>query len=500
MGSTWQQRGGVLTARGLGSGFGGRSLCLSKQSLPALPIEIAVSVKLDDESGAAGIAFYSDGKNKHYGFYPSNGQMRLTCFKGPNVYSWQILQDVATPHYLPGQWNRLRVRLENKSFKCFVNDHLVITSTDRQLTSGSIGLVKFRDTNPDFRKFEVGSDLKSNPLTSKTKQLLTKVDQRQLPFSEIDDSHLGAFGQSGEASARELRKRAAQMEKEASTLRQLADEVRRVEVVKKLSELFSSKESNQERLLAGTLLVAQLDNPDIDREHYRQRIDAMSEEIKAALPEEADGTSKLVALNNYLFRQNGFHGGRSEYYHPANSHLNRVIDDREGLPITLSILYMEIGRRIGLNILGVGLPGHFVVRHEPSDDADEHQLIDVYEGGEALTLNEAGTRVMQYAGRRLTNEDLRSQSDREIVTRVLSNLMSIASRKEDIESMLRYLDASVAVNPDAVDFRVMRAQLRGMTGRRKRAITDVDYLLESNTPGIDRRRLQQLRSAIENQN
>ena len=500
MGSTWQQRGGVLTARGLGSGFGGRSLCLSKQTLPALPVEIAVSVKLDDESGAAGIAFYSDGKNKHYGFYPSNGQMRLTCFKGPDVYSWQVLQDVATPHYLPGQWNRLRVRLEDKLLKCYVNDQLVITSNDCQLASGSIGLVKFRGTNPDFRRLEVGSDLESAPLTDTTEQLLNKVDQGQLQFSEIDDSQLGEFGQTGEASARELMKRAARMEKEASSLRQLADEVRRVEVVEKLRVLFSTKEVSPERLLTGTLLAAQLDNPDIDLGYYRQRIEAMAKEVNDGLSEDADDASKLIALNDFLFQENGFHGGRSEYYHPANSHLNRVIDDREGLPITLSILYMEIGRRIGLNILGVGLPGHFVVRHEPSDDADEHQLIDVYEGGSFLTLNEAGTRVMQRTGRRLSDEDLRSQSDQEIVTRVLSNLMGIASRKEDIESMLCYLDASVAVNPNAIDFRVMRAQLRGMTGRRTRALADVDFLLDSNTPGIDRRRLQQLRSTIADQN
>ncbi len=116
-GATWQQRGGIISARGQGSGFGGRSLCLaknlsekgsdplrrdqeaksidsppkgqtpfrigSKPTETSLPIEVAVDVRFDDDSGAAGLAFHADGQDRHYGFYPSNGRMRLTCFQGP---------------------------------------------------------------------------------------------------------------------------------------------------------------------------------------------------------------------------------------------------------------------------------------------------------------------------------------------------------------------------------------------------------------------------------
>ncbi|MGB7344594.1 MAG: tetratricopeptide repeat protein [Pirellulaceae bacterium] len=499
MGATWQQRGGMLTARGMGKGFGGRSLCLSQDKPPALPFEIAVNVKLDDEAGAAGIAFYSDGENKHYGFYPSNGQLRLTCFKGPDVYSWQILQDVPSEHYLPGQWNRLRVRLEKGSLKCFVNDHLVITSSDQQLSNGSVGVVKFRDTNPDFRGFTVGTDLKPTPLSDATRDWLAKLDQRQIDPSEISEQELNELGMSGETASRELIRRAAQLSKEAKQLRGLADEIKRTEVLSKLAKLFAEDKPDASRLLDATLLVAQLDQPEMDLDHYRQRIETMAVEIRNELKDDSDTDARIAALNNYLFRENGFHGGRSEYYHPANSHLNRVIDDREGLPISLSILYMELSRRLDLNITGVGLPGHFVVRSEPTDDVADHQLIDVYEGGSPISLNEAGSRVMQYTRRRITDNDLRAQSDREIITRVLSNLMGIATREEDIESMLRYIEANVAINPDAVDFRMMRAQLRAMTGRKSRAIADIDHLLKIDPPGIDSQRLRQLRTAIETQ-
>ena len=81
-GATWQQRGGRILVGGMGSGFGGRSLCLSLAELPELPYEVAVSVKLDNEAGAAGLVFHADGKDVHYGFYPTNGKLRLTRFDG----------------------------------------------------------------------------------------------------------------------------------------------------------------------------------------------------------------------------------------------------------------------------------------------------------------------------------------------------------------------------------------------------------------------------------
>ncbi|MEM9367312.1 MAG: S1C family serine protease [Planctomycetota bacterium] len=85
MGANWRQRGGRLLVSGLGDGFGGRSLLLSKAKVPEAPFEIAVRVRLDDESGAAGLVFHSDGDNKHYGFYPSGGRLRLSCFLGPSI-------------------------------------------------------------------------------------------------------------------------------------------------------------------------------------------------------------------------------------------------------------------------------------------------------------------------------------------------------------------------------------------------------------------------------
>ncbi len=121
MGSDWSQRGGVISSGELGNGFGGRTLCLSEEKIPELPYEVSVQVKLDSEGGAAGLAFASDGGEKHYGFYPSGGRLRLTRFEGSDVYSWSILEQVAVPSYKPGEWNELRVRVEKEKIIGFVN-------------------------------------------------------------------------------------------------------------------------------------------------------------------------------------------------------------------------------------------------------------------------------------------------------------------------------------------------------------------------------------------
>lgn len=518
-GARWQLRGGVISARGMGQGFGGRSLCLSTQTLPQPPYEIAVNVRLDDESGAAGLAFCSDGEDRHYGFYPSNGQLRLTCFRGPTVYQWQVLHESPSRYYLPGQWNRLRVRVEQDGFQCFVNDELVVRSTDRQLKPGRIGLVKFRDTNPDFKTFRVGAELRSQELSESTRQWLSDLSDTPARIDSITTAEIEELGKQRDAASPQLLRRAAELEQQAARIRRLAADVRIAPVLTNLRELFageSGSESGSEsdgaaeqrkpddgkpdpsadddRLLRGALLIASLDDSDIDVDAYVARVDEMASEIREQLDEHASEQDRLAALDRYLFQENGFHGGRSEYYHPANSHLNRVIDDREGLPITLSILYIELGRRLGLRIDGIGLPGHFVVNHVAADGAE--QLVDVFDGGKPMFKAEADALVRANVGRNLVDADLDPQSTSQILTRVLRNLMGIAGDKRDGESLLRYADALVAIDSDSVEFRMMRAQLRGMTDRRALAIEELQSLLESGPPGLNRPAAQQLLDAL----
>jgi len=494
-GSVWQQRNGHITARGLGNGFGGRSLCLSKSDVPERPFEISVEVRMDDEAGAAGIVFHSDGKDRHYGFYPSSGRLRLTCFKGPSVYSWQVLKEVPSEHYLPDQWNQLKVRIDSESIRCFVNGQLVIESRDTQLTQGQVGLAKFRDTKADFKRFQVGTELPSEALSESAQKWLGQLDVPPIDLDALRTEQVQILGESSELTSRELTRRAVKLEQQAAQFRRIAHDVQRTVTLKRLQKLVETKADEQ--LLQGALLIAALDNPDIDINAYKNRIEEMAAEVLSDLPADATSAQKQVALHRYLFDENGFHGSRSEYYHPANSHLNRVIDDREGLPITMSILYMELGRQLGLRIEGVGLPGHFVVKHVIDENDD--QLIDVFDRGKLLTRAEAADIVASHARRPLRDEDLRGSTSTEILTRVLNNLLGVAGNGKDAEAMLRYAEGLVALNPDMVDFRMMRAQLRGITGRYTAAREELDWLLENNPPELDRELVERMRAALPNQ-
>lgn len=495
-GADWRQHAGRIQVEGAGRGFGGRSLCLWRDAPPEAPFEVAVAVRLDDEAGAAGLVFHSDGGDKHYGFYPSAGKLRLSRFDGPVVFAWQVLADVPSEHYRPGDWNRLKVRVEPGKISCFVNDQLVIESQDAGLTSGRVGLAKFRETKAEFKQFQVAQKI---PDAGLSPQRQAEIENRLGGLSSLaalDPAELASLQDAAAPASQLLRDRADALEKQAEELRRLADDIHTHSVAARLSETLVGQDAA--RLAEAAFLVAALDDAEVDVDGYLRTLERMAEEIKQALPADADETARIKALTRYLFEDNGFHGSRTNYYHHANSYLNQVIDDREGLPITLSVLYMDLGRRLDLKIEGVGLPGHFVVRHVPADG--EPQLIDVFDGGAPLTRREAELRVVAHAGRPATEDDLKASDDRAIITRMLANLLGVAQERDDKEAMLRYLEAIVAVRPDAVQERGLRAIVRHQTGRRRAALDDLDWFLEHQPEGLDLERIREMRALFERDN
>ncbi|MCA9141544.1 MAG: trypsin-like peptidase domain-containing protein [Planctomycetaceae bacterium] len=494
LGARWRQRAGRIFVTGQGSGFGGRSLCISTVEAPKVPFELAVHVKLDDEAGAAGLIFHADGGDKHYGFYPTNGKLRLTCFNGPTVFTWQILEDVDTAHYRPGEWNQLKVRIEADKFQCFVNEQLVIESQDQTYTSGRIGLAKFRQTEAEFKQFRFADKLAETQLGAEELARFTTLIEGLPTLPTLRPADIEPFTEKAEASATLLRRRADELERRAEELRKTAQDVRVQGVARKLGELVNTDNGDFD-LLRGALLLAKLDEPDIEVEAYLSQVDQMAGEIKKTFAEDADDATKLAKLNDYFFVENGFHGSRSdEYYHRANSYMNRVIDDREGIPVTLSVLYMELGQRVGLDIQGVGLPGHFVVKHVRPESDD--QLVDVFERGTLLSRDDAVALVRLHANRTLTEDDLAASPKRDILVRMIRNLGGLAESRTDGEALLRYLEALVAIEPDSAEYRQQRAGLRAFGNRYAAAIADLDWLLEHESPGIDLDRIHSMRSAL----
>jgi regulator of sirC expression with transglutaminase-like and TPR domain len=495
-GARWQQKAGQILVSESGSGFGGRTLCLWGGSLPEGAFEFGAYVRLDNEAGAAGLVFGADGHDLHYGFYPSAGRLRLTHFAGPTVYSWQVLEEFSSPHYRPGEWNHLKVRIDGPQLVCFVNDQRVLQRTLSSAVSGQIGLAKFRDTQPRFRDFAVGTELPPSQLSA---ERLTSVEQQldalaaepsEEPASEELIERLAADPLAAEQA---IRARSEQLRRQAVQLTQLAQDIHVRDICRQLSELFQRPDA-EISLAEAALLVSRLDNRELNVAAYQQQLERMAHAIAATTAADATPADRLAALNRYLFAENGFHGSRTNYYQAVNSYLDRVLDDREGLPITLAVIYLELAERLKLPVQGVGLPGHFVVRYLPADG--EAQLIDVFNGGETLTIEQARQLSLNLGGAALSDADLTGMDKRSIVLRMVRNLHGVAQQQRDIEALLRYAEAMVAIAPDDPQLRGMRAMVRAEAGRKQAAIADLDWLLAAAPEGIDLELIRKLKRRL----
>ena len=495
-GGSWRQRAGRITVDGAGTGFGGRALCFNKRDTPKeMPYEIAVSVKLNDEKGAAGLIFGGEGNDQHFGFYPSGGKLRFTKFSGPDVFSWKILHDAPSDAYRPGEWNTLKIKIEKDRAICYVNDKEVLDQKGIELFGGRLGLAKFRETTAEFKKFQVAAKI-DGPVApaAEIAKMKAEIDSWKVaPTAPLPAA--STLLKAPHDGMRLLRDRALQLEKQAEQLRKLAQLMHQGRVLDDLAKL-TVKDDDSIDLLRGSLLIAKLDNEDLETETYAREVERLAREIAAAMPKDANDEKKLDALNIALFKERGFHGSRHDFYARNNSYLNEVIDDREGLPITLSVLYMELARRLNLNVVGVPLPGHFVVRHEPKDLP--HYIIDVAEGGVTMTNQEAMEKIVKATGTLPKKKDFLAASKKSILTRMLHNLINVADAEKDQDAMLRYLDALLAIDGNAHEERFARAVMRFQVGQTQEALRDCDYLLDNaSEDAIDLDRVHELRRLLQ---
>jgi regulator of sirC expression with transglutaminase-like and TPR domain len=185
-----------------------------------------------------------------------------------------------------------------------------------------------------------------------------------------------------------------------------------------------SRSDDQINLFQAALLIAADEYPELNIEQYLTQMDTWADNIRHSLPENAHLEIRVQYLNDYLFGNLGFSGNTDDYYDPRNSYLNEVIDRRQGIPITLSVLYLELGRRLGLNLSGVSFPGHFLVKLPHGGGA---LVLDPFNGGMALNSQDLLARLQTMF--EVDVEDLTpflsTASNKLILVRLLSNLKGI---------------------------------------------------------------------------
>jgi regulator of sirC expression with transglutaminase-like and TPR domain len=197
---------------------------------------------------------------------------------------------------------------------------------------------------------------------------------------------------------------------------------------------------------AAALRIAQVEYPELAMAPYLDQLDELARRSGASRLR--DPETMVDRLRRFVFEEEGFRGNAGDYYDPRNSCLNDVLERKLGIPITLSLLLMEVGRRLGLPIEGVGLPGHFVVRVRVGA---RHLLLDPFNGGSVLTPDAAASVVARAVGKPVEILDAHWApcGKRQILVRMLRNLKTVYAQRETWERALAVTDRLLLLEPDS---------------------------------------------------
>ena len=249
-------------------------------------------------------------------------------------------------------------------------------------------------------------------------------------------------------------------------------------------------------LAEAALLIAADAYPQMVVDHYLRILDDLAAPVHSRVRPDTPLTACVEALNGHLFGEIGFFGNTAEYYDPRNSYLNEVLDRRRGIPITLSVVYMEVARRAGVDVVGVALPGHFVVEARRGEDS---LLVDPFHGGEVLTSEDAERLVSDVYGGTLPFQDefLEPVGKRAILTRILNNLKMIYLTSEDADRAWPVVEKMVHLDPSSALDRRDRGLLAYRRNAFAQARDDLRYYLAHRPDAPDRGAIEASLHAVE---
>ena len=241
-------------------------------------------------------------------------------------------------------------------------------------------------------------------------------------------------------------------------------------------------------LARAALVIASIEYEDLDIDYYLWELDSL-----------ADGTpdtalsgplkDRVEALSEHMFGDLAFRGDSQDYYNPLNSYLNMVLERKLGIPITLSLVYMETASRLGMPFEAIGLPGHLVVRTGPPED---QLFVDPFNSGR--TMDRAGCQDLVdtlFQGRvHLTEENFASYTKTEFLVRMLANLKHNYFREGDYSKAVRYADLTEVIDPSLSSNFHDRAMYRYTMKQYRLAIRDLEKCLPLLPEGPDRERTQ----------
>jgi regulator of sirC expression with transglutaminase-like and TPR domain len=228
-------------------------------------------------------------------------------------------------------------------------------------------------------------------------------------------------------------------------------------------------------LALGALLIAAHTGPDVDVDEQLALLDSLAAAVHDRIPVADEPLAKINVLNDYLFDEVCFAGNVADYYDPRNSMLHHVLRRRLGIPITLALVYVEVGARLGLPLVGIGMPGHFLVRHL----GDQNLFIDPYNRGVMLSEAECAERLRSISDSiRWDRSFLDPVTNREFLGRMLRNLAAIWVQREELAQAVAALGMLIVLQPEEPGHRRDRGMLLHRLGDSETALSDLETYLE----------------------
>ena len=250
-------------------------------------------------------------------------------------------------------------------------------------------------------------------------------------------------------------------------------------------------------LAAAALYIAQEEYWDMDPSYYLEKLDEMAKVLRSRLPRNRYPLKVIQTINRYLFEELKFAGNQSDYYNPDNSHLNCVIDRQLGIPITLSLVYLEIAKRLEFPMVGVGMPGHFLIR--PVVDEME-VFVDPFQNGEVMFLADCQERCKKMFSQVAWKEEfLNPVSPKAFLTRMLMNLKAIYIQLEADEQAVAVLDKLLILMPTEASHMRERGLLHHRLANYDQAEQDLKAYLRSHPSAPDGYTIQKILESIDRQ-
>jgi regulator of sirC expression with transglutaminase-like and TPR domain len=249
-------------------------------------------------------------------------------------------------------------------------------------------------------------------------------------------------------------------------------------------------------LVQAALLIASTQYPNLDMAYYTAQFDSLARRVRTelalpdphlqpTLPTEIETIQVIEAMNKILFEEEGFCGNRDDYHNPNNSFLNKVLEEHTGIPVTLSLIYAEVGKRVGIQIDGIGMPYHFLVRCQSPQG---FIYIDPYEGGLQMSERGCRERIRQIAQHRIKFHPqwLEPFTHRHWLMRILNNLKRIYINQDDYDRALTICDLLILLHPRTAEERRDRGLIHLQLKHYSHAIKDLKAYTELAPEASDR--------------